>query len=218
MKSTLTVKIVSHEFIDVDFIGGHPVLDFINTVTGRDELPLDWLDSYAKLITWAEKIDLLPSDVLSDLTEKIESNALETEQALIQVKELREQLFSLFYTLIKKQQVATELLQQLEKKWHASCSFHRLINLNDKISVALNSRTTELQLIEKRIIYLGVELACEFPTDRLRICKGSNCSWLYLDSSKAGRRRWCDMKTCGNTSKVRRFMAKKKRSNSVYEN
>jgi len=218
VKSSLTVKIVSHKFIDADFIGGHPVLDFINTVTGRDEHPLDWLDSYATLIIWAKKVDLLPLDTLSYLTEKIADNESETEQGFLQLKELREELFSLFYSLMTKQEVDAELLEQLEKKWRASYSIHRLVKINDKISVSVNSSVPDLQLIEKRIIYLAVELACQFPTDRLRICKGSNCSWLFLDSSKAGRRRWCDMKTCGNTSKVRRFTAKKKLSDTSPDN
>ena len=214
MKSSLTVSVVSHKFIDADFIGGHPVLDFINTVTGRDELPQDWLDSYAKLIIWAKKVDLLPLETLSYLTEKIADSELETEHAFLQLKELREELFSLFYSLMTKQGVAAELLEQIEKKWHASYSIHRLVEINDKISISVDSSAPDFQLIEKRIIYLAVELACQLPTARLRICKGSNCSWLFLDRSKAGRRRWCDMKTCGNTSKVRRFTAKKKLSNA----
>ena len=29
------------------------------------------------------------------------------------------------------------------------------------------------------------------------------CGWLFLDTSRAGNRRWCDMRTCGNRAKVR---------------
>jgi predicted RNA-binding Zn ribbon-like protein len=43
------------------------------------------------------------------------------------------------------------------------------------------------------------------PIERLRICGGPNCSWLFIDSSKAGRRRWCDMAVCGNFAKSQRF-------------
>jgi len=214
VKDSLTVKTTDHQFIDADFIGGHPVLDFINTVTGRDEQPQDWLDSYEKLVSWAKKVDLLPLDTLTDLSKKIAENNVETEPAFLQLKELREELFSLFYSLISKQALSAELLEQLEKKWHASYSIHRLVKINDKIAVSINGSAADILLIEKRIIYLAVELACQFPTNRLRICKGTNCSWLFLDSSKAGRRCWCDMKTCGNTSKARRFMVKKKLSNT----
>jgi predicted RNA-binding Zn ribbon-like protein len=43
---------------------------------------------------------------------------------------------------------------------------------------------------------------------RLRRCEGEDCGWLFLDSSKAGRRRWCDMTVCGNRAKARRHRAK----------
>ncbi|MCZ3387352.1 MAG: CGNR zinc finger domain-containing protein, partial [Actinomycetia bacterium] len=29
------------------------------------------------------------------------------------------------------------------------------------------------------------------------------CGWLFLDTSRAGNRRWCDMRMCGNRAKVR---------------
>jgi hypothetical protein len=46
----VTHTIESHEFAARDFIGGDAALDFINTVTGRDQQPRDWLDSYARLL------------------------------------------------------------------------------------------------------------------------------------------------------------------------
>jgi predicted RNA-binding Zn ribbon-like protein len=38
--------------------------------------------------------------------------------------------------------------------------------------------------------------------DRLRVCADDTCGWLFVDQSPAGRRRWCDMRTCGNRAKV----------------
>ena len=39
-------------------------------------------------------------------------------------------------------------------------------------------------------------------------CDADDCAWLFLDTSKNGSRRWCDMKQCGNRAKARRFHAK----------
>jgi predicted RNA-binding Zn ribbon-like protein len=47
-------------------------------------------------------------------------------------------------------------------------------------------------------------------TGRLRICANDDCRWAFEDSSRAGRRRWCDMTSCGNVAKARRFRARKK--------
>ena len=31
------------------------------------------------------------------------------------------------------------------------------------------------------------------------------CGWLFIDSSRGRRRRWCSMKTCGNQAKAARY-------------
>jgi len=51
------------------------------------------------------------------------------------------------------------------------------------------------------------ELAAGRP-DRFRICANDRCRWTFFDSSPTGRRRWCDMSTCGNQAKAARHRAK----------
>jgi predicted RNA-binding Zn ribbon-like protein len=53
------------------------------------------------------------------------------------------------------------------------------------------------------------ELATGRP-DRFRICANDTCRWAFFDSSPTGRRRWCDMQTCGNRAKAARHRAKLK--------
>ncbi len=38
----------------------------------------------------------------------------------------------------------------------------------------------------------------------VRQCSGEECTWLFVDTSKNHRRRWCDMRDCGNRAKARR--------------
>ena len=45
-------------------------------------------------------------------------------------------------------------------------------------------------------------------TARFRICANDGCRWVFEDASRAGRRRWCDMATCGNRAKVRRYRSR----------
>jgi predicted RNA-binding Zn ribbon-like protein len=46
--------------------------------------------------------------------------------------------------------------------------------------------------------------------DRVRICANDTCRWVFFDESRAGRRRWCDMATCGNQAKAARHRARAK--------
>ena len=46
--------------------------------------------------------------------------------------------------------------------------------------------------------------------DRVRICANDTCRWIFYDESRSGRRRWCDMATCGNRAKAQRHRERAK--------
>jgi predicted RNA-binding Zn ribbon-like protein len=46
--------------------------------------------------------------------------------------------------------------------------------------------------------------------DRLRICANDGCRWVFRDTSRSGRRRWCSMASCGNRAKAARHRARKR--------
>jgi predicted RNA-binding Zn ribbon-like protein len=54
------------------------------------------------------------------------------------------------------------------------------------------------------IVWSAMELFQKGDLDRLKQCPAADCGWLFLDASKNNARRWCDMTTCGNRTKVRR--------------
>ena len=60
------------------------------------------------------------------------------------------------------------------------------------------------------ITLAAVELLGQADPRRIRLCRGEDCGWLFLDLSKAGRRRWCEMGVCGNRAKARRFAARRR--------
>ena len=55
------------------------------------------------------------------------------------------------------------------------------------------------------VVRSAVDLLVSPDVDRVRTCAATACAWLFLDTTKNRARRWCDMKTCGNREKVRRF-------------
>jgi predicted RNA-binding Zn ribbon-like protein len=52
----------------------------------------------------------------------------------------------------------------------------------------------------------AVELLRHGPLDRVGECP--SCGWVFLDTSRNGRRRWCSMAMCGNAVKSARHYAK----------
>ncbi len=61
-----------------------------------------------------------------------------------------------------------------------------------------------------RIVQPLVDAIAAGETSRFRVCANDGCRWVFEDTSRAGRRRWCDMTTCGNRDKVRRFRSKRR--------
>jgi predicted RNA-binding Zn ribbon-like protein len=50
---------------------------------------------------------------------------------------------------------------------------------------------------------------CDSPLrGRIRICENAACGVPFVDTSRAGIRRWCSMSTCGALSKKRAYRAK----------
>jgi predicted RNA-binding Zn ribbon-like protein len=47
---------------------------------------------------------------------------------------------------------------------------------------------------------------------RIRRCGNDKCLWLFMDASKGGTRRWCDMASCGNRAKAQRHYLKSRQS------
>jgi len=46
---------------------------------------------------------------------------------------------------------------------------------------------------------------------RVRRCADVRCARVFFDASRNGKRRWCDMATCGNRAKAARHRRKIKR-------
>jgi len=57
-----------------------------------------------------------------------------------------------------------------------------------------------------------VEELADGRPERFRVCANDRCRWTFYDSSPTGKRRWCDMATCGNQAKAARHRARAKQA------
>lgn len=209
VKTTLTVS--AHEFRPKDIIAGDAALDFVNTVTARDRTPIDWVDSYARLLEWAALAQLLPQNVLRALTDKARKDPVAAAAALERAKDFRESLFATISGMIAGTAPKKEMLALLREHWMAGIDAHDLRYADGRIALELRKDAVGFDLIASMVAYRMVTYVLTTPLERLRICHGTSCAWLFIDSSKAGRRRWCDMAVCGNAAKSRRFQERLRR-------
>jgi predicted RNA-binding Zn ribbon-like protein len=59
------------------------------------------------------------------------------------------------------------------------------------------------------VLWSAADLVAKDGEARVRQCANDACRWLFLDASRIGSRRWCDMRSCGNRAKAQRHYRKR---------
>jgi predicted RNA-binding Zn ribbon-like protein len=198
------VRLEHHVFRDADLVGGDPAIDLVNTVTARDSEPRDWLDDYEALLRWARLTGRFARKDLAQLEERAGREPARARAALGRGKAVREALCGALYSIVDGKAPARADLVALEKARQVAVGAARLAAGDGRIREEWTVDRSGLDLVTHVVTVAGLELLRDPRVDRLRRCDGSDCGWVFLDTSKAGRRRWCDMATCGNVAKARR--------------
>lgn len=172
------------------FYGGALCLDFANTVEPRNApAEREFLTGYDDLVTWAERAGLgAPAEV--DPT----GAAGAYELALT----LREALYRIFATGAEPADLAVLQEVYLDGLRHAD-----LRRDGDGFQWEYRSDPDP-----RRPLWPVAASAVDLLLDpavlaRVKVCPDT-CGWLFLDTTKNGRRRWCSMSECGTGAKVRR--------------
>lgn len=200
----------AHIFREGDLVGGHVVLDLVNTVTARNGDPSDWLDSYARVLEWAALAGHFDRDLLVQLERIDRTDPQAGTLALRRLRELRENIHDVFAATIRREPAPEKALRGLERRWKTAVANARLTITDHDTSLELDLETSQLDYLNHELALRAVDLLRTFPPARTRVCAGSRCGWLFIDRSKAGRRRWCDMATCGNAAKSKRHYARER--------
>jgi predicted RNA-binding Zn ribbon-like protein len=58
--------------------------------------------------------------------------------------------------------------------------------------------------VQWAVAWAAAELLASNELSQVRLCAGTDCGWLYVDRSRNGLRRWCEMEVCGTAAKNRR--------------
>jgi predicted RNA-binding Zn ribbon-like protein len=65
--------------------------------------------------------------------------------------------------------------------------------------------------ITDRLALIAAELITSKDLQRLRRCANPQCGWLFLDTTRNGRRKWCSMTECGGRAKSKRYYESRKK-------
>ncbi|EMN5133744.1 CGNR zinc finger domain-containing protein [Burkholderia contaminans] len=191
----------AHAWGAADFVGGHPALDFLNTVadTGktRDEDKLvDWPAVHA----WAQRSGLLAP---ADLTRLLRQARLDDADALAALHRFREDAYAAVAHLTAGGggTAGARAADRLAVAIREAIGRSAFDAVDGRFAWRPDARAASRWVDAAALGFEQLLRSDDFA--RVRQC--GRCTWFFVDRGRGVGRRWCDMRTCGNRAKVEAF-------------
>ena len=199
-----------------DLTGGLLCLDFANTVEDRTEIqPHELLKSYNDLVLWSQQADELTEQEAQQLSEKAEQRPSEATRVLERAVEVREAIFRIFKAIAEDASPEDEDLVVLSAAVADAQHHAQIVPKASGFIWDWIGRAVDLDCMLWPVVQSAADFLTSDELNTLRVCASDSCDWLFIDTSKNHSRRWCNMKSCGNREKARRFYTRKKSSSTV---
>ena len=191
-----------------DLDAGWPCLDFANTLEASGT---DNLNSYADLVAFAEQSKLLAAEDAAWLRAESRRDAATADQVMERASQLRRVIEDIFSALAAGGAAPELDLDELNQELAAGLSHARVVASKRTYYWGFEGRNMDAPLwpISRSAADL---LTSETDLGKVRQCGGSDCNWLFLDTSKNRTRQWCSMQSCGNREKARRHYERQRRA------
>jgi predicted RNA-binding Zn ribbon-like protein len=185
------------QWVPDHFIGGHPALDLANAVFNRrvPEADNELLKSARDIGNW------ISASGLAGAREGKAVAGIADEAFVERIHAVREASAEIFASVAEEKPPAAEALAFLFTCAAEGLDDHAVRLDGTRPALAL-SRWRDADAVTAALALLSIEGFFALPRDRLRSCP--RCGWLFLDTSRGGKRRWCNMRICGNREKASR--------------
>lgn len=194
-----------------DFSGGVLCLDFTNTLENRTHaVPRERIKSYNDLVSWSLQAHLLTGEEGQMLLDEAELRPDEAARVLKHAIDVRETLYRIFSSLSQEKEVCATDHAFLNAELGRVLCHMRLVPSEHSYQWKWEEAQEALDSVLWPVVRSAAELLTSEKLGSVRSCAAYDCQWLFLDTSKNQSRRWCDMKSCGNRSKVKRFHERNK--------
>lgn len=190
-------------------IGEEPCLIFANTVGGNRQLyEHDYLNDYTDLLAWSRHAGLLTGDEVQRLLVEAAHRPVEAAIVFERAVLLRESIYRIFSAVAAGGSPEEADLVILNEALGQTLAKLQITPNISGFAWRWRDEPEALDVMLWPVIRSAGELLTSTRVERVRECAGDSCSWLFIDTSKNHRRRWCDMNDCGNRAKARRHYAR----------
>jgi len=190
-------------------IGSDLAFDFANTCTDRDGPEyVEHFHTPEHVVAWARHAKVLSSATGELISQAIAKSPASGRELLRRALELRQIIFEIGNAIVHgKQPVAaqTDALARI----HATCVARaRLVPFQSNFVWQWRPKGGIAEAILGPVTLSALTLLAQADVSRIKQCGGEHCGWLFLDTTKNKRRRWCEMEVCGNRAKQKAHRAR----------
>ena len=200
-----------HHAHDVDL---EDTFDFVNTYDLENGFPLERLPTLPDALSWFVQRGVIHAEGAQRLGQQTDQDPAAAAMDLARIHAVRGALREVSDAIVEHRPPQAGALDTVNRALHAR-QVIELVPSSDGC-VAVDHRHVG-DPIDDALARLCDPLVTELTSgtpERIRICDNDRCRWVFYDTSRTGRRRWCDMATCGNRAKAARHRAKSKAESS----
>lgn len=192
------------------FLGGHPLIDFLNTSLSPNGEPVEVIGAGAAYVDWLIAAGLLDKAQAATLARRFGNKSLDAAAA--EARKVREWMRA----WLERWRANPEgdyrkevgMLNELLARQPTS---RKVVRVQGGLKlVDLPEIETAAALIGLLAGQLAVLLTTERP-DLIKACAGPSCTLWFVDRTRAHRRMFCSAAACGNRAKVAAFRGRQRR-------
>ena len=186
-------------------------LAFANTLSWRGSAtPSEGLGGAEDLLRWLGSAAKLPGASIAAASDRLRRGPNEAALLFEGAIGLREAIYRVFSALAASVPAAEKDLALLNRMLADTPPRRKLAEADGGYVWEAKKRDVSLPALLAPVLWSAADLLTHAGRRRVRRCANDACLWLFIDESKAGTRRWCDMSSCGNRAKSRRHYLKTK--------
>jgi predicted RNA-binding Zn ribbon-like protein len=185
---------------------------FANTLEYERGVAVDHLPDVDALLGWLRDRGLLSARGRSAELARLRRDPEEAARRLQRFRRLRDVLHAVAGEMSQQGRISPARLGELNHILRHGLHYHQLRHEPDGPRYAVAQIGDRLDQARAAIASSLAHFLADDDPSRLRVCANDGCRYLFVDRSRTGRRRWCDMRTCGNQAKVARHRARQRRA------
>jgi predicted RNA-binding Zn ribbon-like protein len=191
---------------DVDL---EDTFDFLNTDDTENGLPVDRLPTLDAALSWFVDRGVIHKEGADRTRAVAAGDGAASARDLARIQAVRTALREVSLSLADHTAPTPGALDTINRALHAR-QVLELVPAPDGVHVDHRHVGDPVDDALARLANpLVLELTAGHP-ERIKSCASETCDWIFYDSSRTSRRRWCDMATCGNRAKAARHRARER--------